>query len=135
MNSGSSDNLKQREIPFCKLHPDNSPAETAALVLDEIPGIIRLDVADPYLLRLEYQLELICLKEIEELLVEVGFHLAGDLFVRIKRALYHYTEEVQRENQGKRVDPLATRKVFIERYQRLNHDCRDQRPDIWRHYR
>jgi hypothetical protein len=32
-------------------------------------------------------------------------------------------------------NPDNTRKVFIDRYHRLNHDCRDNRPAIWRDYR
>ncbi|MEO5342339.1 MAG: hypothetical protein H7842_03185 [Gammaproteobacteria bacterium SHHR-1] len=133
--TSASDNLKRREIPFCKLHPDQNPAHTAALVLDETPGILHLNACGPHLLEVDYELHLISLKEVEELLVEVGFHLAGDLLVRLKRALYYYTEEIQRENQGHAADPQATRKVFIERYQRLNHACRDERSDVWRHYR
>ncbi|MBF0257164.1 MAG: hypothetical protein HQL47_12070, partial [Gammaproteobacteria bacterium] len=105
------------------------------LVLTDTPGISRLEEINPHLLRVEYQLSQISLRELEELLLEVGFHLAGDLLYRIKRALYHYTEEIQRENQGISCDSLNTRKIFIERYHRLNHECRDQRPDIWRHYR
>lgn len=135
MSHIAPENRKQREIPFCRLHPDKSPAQTAVLVLTDIPGIVQLDPADPYLLKVEYDLHQICLEEIEDLLVEVGFHLAGDLMVRIKRALYRYTEEIQRENAGIAANPSNTRAIFIERYQRLNHDCRDQRPDVWRHYR
>jgi hypothetical protein len=129
------DNLKRREIYFNKLHPDHQPARTAALVLEETPGIVRLNASSSHLLEVDYELHLISLKEIEALLVEVGFHLAGDLLVRLKRALYYYTEEIQRENQGHAANPLATRQVFIERYQRLNHECRDERSAIWRHYR
>jgi hypothetical protein len=69
------------------------------------------------------------------LLTEVGFHLAGDLIYRLKRALFHYTEEVQCANLGAAPNGAKTRQVFIERYHRLNHDCKDQRPNIWRHYR
>jgi hypothetical protein len=130
-----SDTLKQREIAFCSLHPDESQAETAALVLTDIPGICQLDVRSSHLLLVCYQLPQTSLQEIESLLQEVGFHLAGDLVHRIKRALYHYTEEVQCANLGEQPNSSTTRQVFIERYQRLNHECRDRRPDIWRHYR
>jgi hypothetical protein len=135
MDSIRSETIKQRDIAFCKLHPDKTPAQTAALVLNETPGIENLLVVGPHLLRLDYDLLQVTLQEIESLLVEVGFHLSGDLVYRIKRALFHYTEEIQRENLGASNKASNTRQVFIERYHRLNHACRDQRPEIWRHYR
>lgn len=129
---------KQRDIAFCELHPDQDQAASAALALADIPGMLEVAALTPRLLRVRYDLFELSLREIEGLLTEVGFHLAGDLIHRLKRALINYSEEVQRANLGTRPrqdNRDDTRKVFIERYHRLNHDCQDKRPAIWRDYR
>ena len=75
------------------------------------------------------------MKLIEDSLVELGFHLDNSLLYKLKRSLYHYTDETQRSNMGCCSDQCqCTREVFINRYQRLMHGCRDSRPRYWREY-
>ena len=138
MGTHEKETLKQREISFCKLHPDTDQAGTAALLLQEIPGIQGTDQISANLLRVRYDLEEISIRQIEEMLVELGFHLAGNLMHRLMRALHYYAEETQRANLALGCgdcDSDRTRKIFIERYTRLCHGCRDPHSSIWRHYR
>ena len=87
------------------------------------------------LLNVRYHVLKISLEQIESGLTETGFHLSSRLLVALKRALYYYTEEIQRENNGcTRGDSNCTRKIFVERYAHRDHSLKDQRPEHWRHY-
>lgn len=135
MDTRTLDTVKQREIVFGRLHPDPNQAESAAVLLGSVTGILELHIMDQLRVQVRYDLNHITLRIIEEILVEVGFHLDSSLLSKLKRALYYYTEEVQLENLGgPREDADSTQKVFVNRYQRLRHGCRDDRPPHWRKY-
>jgi hypothetical protein len=126
---------KHRDIHFIELHPDPNQAQTAAMLLADIEGIARVHPATPLHLQVSYQLMEISLEQIETGLKEMGLHIDNRLLYRLKRALYYYTEETQRANQGcLHGNSNCTRKIFAERYQRQDHSCRDDRPDHWRKY-
>ncbi|MDJ0740409.1 MAG: hypothetical protein QNJ91_11865 [Gammaproteobacteria bacterium] len=127
--------FKQREITFCTLHPDPDQPGSAAALLIDIEGVTEVRVLDDATLRVHYHLAVICLADIEILLEERGFHLDNGLVYKIKRALFHYTEETQRANLGcPKGDPNCTEKVFVNRYRNRDHGCQDERPDHWRRY-
>ena len=127
--------LKHREIAFSKLHPDPNQAQTAILLLSDLEGVKHAHFVSPTFMRISYDVMHITLEQIESILTEMGFHLDNRLIYRMKRALYFYTEETQRANQGvARGDQNTTQKVFIKRYQSVKHGCRDQRPTHWRKY-
>jgi len=127
--------IKHREIGFCELHPDPNQAHSAILFLSDIEGIHHVHFVSPTFMRISYDVILITLEQIEAVLIEMGFHLDNRLIYRLKRALYHYTEETQRTNEGlSNCDNDCTQKVFIKRYQNIKHGCRDQRPSHWRKY-
>jgi len=127
--------IKQREILFCTLHPDPNQAGSAALLLTDMEGIRDPRPIEPHRLHLSYDLTVITYQEIESGLAEVGFHLDNSLMTKLKRALIHYTEETARANLGcPKGKTNCTDGVFVSRYQRLQHGCRDQRPDHWRNY-
>jgi len=135
MNNDNDGLIKHREITFCELHPDTEQGQTALLLLSDIDGVHRLHVCDMGNLHISYDLRLISLLIIEEALTELGFHLSNSLISKLKRALHHYTEETQRANLGCcRNNDNCTREVFISRYQRIRHGCRDDRPTHWRRY-
>ena len=128
--------LKQRDIHFCPLHPDQQQAQTACQMLTDLDGIHDVQLLSATRLTVIYQLDHFSLDELEYLVTEVGFHLDNSLLLKLKRALYRYTEETERANQGcPKGQSNCTRDVFINRYQQLRHGCRDQRPDHWRNYR
>jgi hypothetical protein len=127
--------IKHRDIVFTEFHPDPNQASTAALLLADVEGILRVTPATPRHLQVSYHLLEVSLEQIEYGLQEMGLHLDNRLFYRLRRALHYYTEENQRANHGcSQSDAKCTRKIFADRYQRLTHGCRDPRPEHWRKY-
>jgi hypothetical protein len=103
-------------------------------MLDGMDGVHEVNPAEPHLLFVRYDITIITLSLIEEVLVEFGYHLDNSLMHKLKRALYAYTEETQRANLGLEGENTADRKVFIQNYLRRRHGCRDERPEHWRGY-
>ena len=131
----ANDHQKCREIHFARLHPDPRQAHTATRVLEGIEGILRLEATSKHCLQICYDVLYITLEEVEGALVELGFLLESSLLFKLKRALYYHTEETQRANLGcPQGRSNCTDKVFISRYERLRHGCRDDRPQHWRTY-
>ena len=130
-----NDHIKHRLIPFSELHPDKNQARTAAMFLTDLEGILRAEPISALALRVSYDVLQTTLLEIEDAIHEIGLHLDRNLMYRLKSALCHYTEETQRANCGcSRGESNCTRKVFVQRYEKLDHTCRDHRPEHWRRY-
>ena len=126
---------KQRDVMFSPLHDDKYQASTASQMLIDLEGIIAADALSETHLIIKYDLRFFTLEDVEGLLTTVGFHLDNNLLIKLKRALYQYTEETERANLGcPEGQSNCTREVFINRYQKLPHGCRDTRPDHWRNY-
>ena len=126
---------KQRDVMFNPLHDDENQASTASQMLIDLDGVVLADAISETHLIVRYDLRYFTLVDIEELLQTVGFHLDNNLLIKLKRALYQYTEETERANLGcLEGQSNSTREVFINRYQKLPHGCRDTRPDHWRNY-
>jgi hypothetical protein len=104
------------------------------MLLADVDGITGLRPASATCLRVSYDLRVLSLQITENALIEVGFHLDNNLFNKLRRSLYYYTEETQCVNMGHVHHSKMTRDIFIERYQRLPHGCRDDRPSHWRKY-
>ncbi len=134
MAATDPDFIKRREIIFGALHPDPDQAASALALLEGVGGILSVQRTGPHSLEVSYDLRVITLQLIEDALVELGFHLDGSLINRLKRALFHYTEETQRSNLGHHPDVLDIQDVFINSYQQRPHGCRDERPQHWREY-
>ena len=135
MGHSIPDRIKHREILFRGPHPDPHQAQSAALMLSDLDGVthVQLPRADSLQLRISYDVHSICLQFIEEILVELGYHLDNNLLVKVRRAIYYYTEQVERETYGCK-GGNCTRNIFIENYRRHIHGCRDGRPEHWRKY-
>jgi len=126
---------KQRDVMFNPLHDDENQASTAAQMLIDLEGVVMADVVSETHLIIRYDLRFFTLVDVEELLMAVGFHLDNNLLIKLKRALYRYTEETERTNMGcAEGQSNCTREAYINRYQKLPHGCRDKRPDHWRSY-
>lgn len=126
---------KQRDVMFNPLHDDENQASTAAQMLIDLEGVLLVEPVTETHLVVRYDLRFFTLVDIEELLATVGFHLDNNLLIKIKRALYRYTEETERANLGCiEGQSNCTRETYINRYQQLPHGCRDKRPDHWRDY-
>ena len=135
MESADIELVKHREIAFAELHPDHQQAHSAAAALAEAPGVLRAEPLTPVLLRISYDLLQVDLEQIEAALTEAGYHLSSRLLYKLKRALYYYTEETERTNNGcPRGNSSCTQRIFISQYARHAHGCRDHRPQHWRKY-
>lgn len=126
--------VRQREIRFCRLHPDNTQAHSASLVLSDVDGVHHVQPVEPHLLHIRYDISMVTLNILEEALTELGYHLDNSLMNKLKRALYYYTEETQRANLGMEKACCADKQMFINRYLKRSHGCRDERPEHWRNY-
>jgi len=135
MNAEDSEFIKQRQVFFAELHPYPNQAQAAADLLLGIEGIISASAESRLLLNVRYNVMQISLEQIETGLVEIGFHLSSKLLYALKRALYYYTEETQRANNGcPHGKSNCTKKVFVDRYAHRDHTLQDHRPEYWRKY-
>jgi len=135
MDNHSDECIKHRDILFAELHnQDEPPSQRAMLLLSDAPGIINLHPVSDIQLHISYDLRIVTLDIIESGLSEVGFHLNNSIVCKLRRALYHFTEETQCINMGYHPDSKTTRDIYVYRYLRLPHGCRDERPRHWREY-
>ena len=126
--------IKNRDLCFCDHNPQQQASE-ALLLLQSTEGVISVEKTDVHRLKVCYNIRLLSLEILDTVLREIGFHLDNSLICKLKRALYYYTEDIQRDNLGISQDQDAnTQTVFINRYQQLKHGCRDNKPDEWRKY-
>lgn len=133
--SAELDAIKHREIWFRGPHSDPNQAQTATLVLADLEGVLRVRPQHSELIRVSYDVRLVTLLVIDGLLAELGFHLDNSLLTKLRRALYYYTEDAQQDLLGcKRGRGNCTQAVFVNRYRKIEHGCRDHRPDHWRQY-
>jgi len=126
--------IKRREIRFCHLHPDPDQARSALLLLSDAEGVVDISFIDELCLSISYDVRMLTLQAIEDVLIRLGYHLDNRLISRMKRALYGYSEETQRANLGTIIETDTTTKVFVKRYSVNYHGCRDKRPEHWRKY-
>ena len=132
--SDIEDVIKRRELQFCHLHPDPNQARSALLLLSDAIGVLDISLIDDLGVYITYDIRLLTLDSIEKVLVRLGFHLDNRLLIRMKRALYSYSEETQRANLGVSDNTDNTTQVFVKRYSTNYHGCRDKRPEHWRKY-
>lgn len=137
MERPNPESEKHREIGFRDPHPDPRQAQTAVLLLADVDGIVHVSIPDPArnTLHIRYDLSRICLRVVESLLTELGFHLDNSLMAKLKRALYYYTEENEMQSLLVQDDQdHSTREIFMRCYRCKTHGCRDARPEHWRGY-
>ena len=135
MHADTDELYKSRIIQFCRFHPEPDQAHSAALWLKDVAGIQNARRLTPHALSVVYDLRRVTLQGLEQALLELGYHLDNSLLCKLKRALFHYTEETQRENLAVIHEGQTTqREVFVNRYQQRPHGCRDPRPEYLREY-
>ena len=135
MAANETEFLKTREIFFQDPHPDPEQSATAQEIFQGLDAITEINLLKGNGIRICYDVRKICLEDLEATLIELGFHLYSSLLMKMKRALYYFTEETQRANLGIGAGQAnQTREVFVNRYVRTKHGCRDQRPGHWRKY-
>lgn len=135
MNPANFDFIKQHEIHFRNVDPAANDAREALRLLMDAQGIVNIRALMPDCIQVRYDLRQISLQVIESALTEVGFHLDNSLLIKMKRALFYYTEETQLMNWGYQHDQASsTLDVFVNCYNQREHGCRDERPEYLRHY-
>lgn len=128
--------IKERELAFYEHHPNPAQTDAALELLRVMEHILHVEKIGERCLLVRYDVRTLTLEIIEAVLIELGFHLEPSLLRKLKSGLYHYTEETLRSNLGiARDNTLNTKDVFINRYQKLFHGCRDTTPPTLRHYR
>ena len=128
-----SEKLKQRSIWLTEPSQDPDYAESAAELLRNVRGVLRVKVAKSDRLLVSYNVRKITLQVVEALLIEFGYTLRTSLFCRLMRGLCYYVEDIECTN-CKHDQADCTRDAFITRYLRRPHGCRDHRPDYLRRY-
>jgi hypothetical protein len=125
--------LKQRTIWLADSdsHPDI--IESAAALLRDVKGVIRVRIKTPDKLVVSYNVRQITLQTITALLEEFGYTMRTSLFCRAMRSMCYYIEDIEC-NESKHDQAECTRDAFINRYLTREHGCRDHRPDYLRRY-
>jgi hypothetical protein len=123
---------KRRELVFHALPPGQ--AERALVLLTGLPGLV-VSRQSELVLIIEYGVCDYTLEAIENALGQQGFHLESSLLVRIRRALVHYCEHIQRQNMGEPEVRTKNYQAFVEAWQHRSHGNHDETPEEWRQYR
>ncbi len=124
---------KRREIVFHALPPGQVEAALAFLV--DLPGLSAARM-DGYTLLVEYEVSHYTLEAIEKALDLQGFHREGSLIQRLRSAMAHYCERVQRQNMGLPVTLTKNYQgAYVEAWQHRPHGDHDETPEEWRQYK
>lgn len=126
---------KKREILFSKFPPGQVP-EAA----DDLQHLEAVEVDPQFEKRsvgVSYELTDHTLRELDEHLVEKGFHLDNTLMTKLTRALIYYVEETQLHNIGapeKRLKRSA-QEAYVHAWEHHPHGDHDETPPEWRDYK
>ena len=128
--------LKHRSIWLTEPSQDPHYAESAAALLRDVRGVLRVKILKSDHLLVSYNVREITLQIIEGLLTEFGYNLRTSLFCRLMRIFCYYIEDIECSNRSdnKHDQAECTRDAFITRYLRRPHGCRDHRPEHLRRY-
>ena len=124
---------KQRKLALHPAYPER--ANEAARLLEGLPGIQVKPGRSGCHLTLRYNVCEYTLAGLEKALLSQGFQLAPSLLQKIKRALIHFCESVQRRNVAAHEPDCKTPEIFSKIYERHLHGDQDKTPEAWREYR
>lgn len=124
---------KTREIVFHSM-PAGQVARACAL-LDGLDDIKATAAPDGSTLTVSYDVRNYTLEGLEKALEMQGFHLENGLLQKLRRALVHYCEKVQRENLAINAPDAKSQQVFAKVYDQHPHGDRDETPEEWRAYK
>lgn len=123
---------KRRELVFHPLPPGQT--ERALELLSGLPDL-EVVRTGPRSLEIRYCVRHYSLELIESALAAQGFHLEATLMMRIRRALYYYTEHVQRQNLRLPEAQTKNYQAHVEAWRRRPHGDHDETPAEWRQYK
>lgn len=131
----TADLNKKREILFSKFPPGQVP-EAA----DDLKHVGDVDVDARYEKRslgVAYDLRQHTLKELDEMLVDKGYHLDNTLMTKLTRALIYYVEDTQLHNLGAPEKRLkrSSQEAYVHAWEQRPHGDHDDTPPEWREYK
>jgi len=130
-----ADLKKNREILFSKFPPGQVPE--AADDLQHIEAVEVQARFEKRSLGVSYDLQQHTLRELDEHLVDKGFHLDNTLLTKLTRALIYYVEDTQLHNIGapeKRLKRSAS-EAYGNAWEHHPHGDHDDTPPEWRQYK
>ncbi len=125
---------KHREIPFSKFPPGQVPEASDHLASKE--NLEAVPVVERRVVDVRYELTDYTLENLEDELVDKGYHLDNTLFSKLTRALIHYVEETQLHNLG--VPERRTKRsneAYVRAWEQHPHGDHDDTPPEWREYK
>lgn len=126
---------KKREILFSKFPPGQVPE-----AVDDLKHLDEVDV-DPkfekHSLGVGYELTNHTLRELDEHLIDKGYHLDNTLMSKLTRALIYYVEETQLHNMNAPEQRLkrSSQKAYGKAWEQHPHGDHDDTPPEWREYK
>ena len=131
----TTDLKKKREIQFSKFPPGQVP-EAA----DDLQRLDEVEVEPKHekrALGVAYDLHNHTLKELDEHLVEKGYHLDNTLMTKLTRALIYYVEDTQIHNMGAPEKRLkrSSQEAYVNAWEQHPHGDHDDTPPEWREYK
>lgn len=131
----TDDLKKRREILFSKFPPGQVP-EAA----DHLRHLDEVEVEAKHEKRavgVAYELTQHTLQELEERLVDHGYHLDNTLMSKLMRALIHYVEDTQLHNLGAPEKRLkrTSQQAYVKAWEHHPHGDHDDTPPEWREYK
>ena len=126
---------KKREILFSKFPPGQVPE-----AVDDLQHLAAVEV-DPKVEKrsvgVAYELTDHTLRELDEHLVEKGFHLDNTLMTKLTRALIYYVEDTQLLNidAPERRLKRSSQEAYGKAWEHHPHGDHDETPPEWREYK
>lgn len=126
---------KEREILFAKFPPGQVPEAS-----DHLSAKEELDVAplvEKRAVGVGYELTDYTLSDLEEELVDKGYHLDNTLYSKLTRALIHYVEDTQLHNleAPERRLKRSNNEAYVHAWEQHPHGDHDDTPPEWREYK
>lgn len=128
-----ADTERVRQLSFTPLPAGQ--AKEALILLHDLPHLVVLGTVGDTGLLIRYELPFYTLEKIEIALIDQGFHLDNSLLNKLRRALIHYFEDVQRQNMAQPEQRERSRRIFARVYEQHAHGDHDDTPREWRDYR
>lgn len=130
-----TDLKKKREILFSKFPPGQVP-EAA----DDLQRLEALEVQrrhEERSLGVSYDLQVHTLRELDEHLVDKGYHLDNTLLTKLTRALIYYVEDTQLHNMDapERRLKRSSQEAYVQAWEHHPHGDHDDTPPEWREYK
>ena len=131
----SADLKKNREILFSKFPPGQVPEAAGDLRRLEEVGIE--PKYEKRSLGVTYDLQNHTLKELDEHLIDKGYHLDNTLMSKLTRALIYYVEDTQLHNLGAPEKRLkrSSQEAYVHAWEQRPHGDHDDTPPEWREYK